>query len=110
MTVSGSDNGNPLQFLCRIVNVNSLSVGDLVLVLIKHSTETSAELLILKKIKCPQNYVFGAYFNDRKNSKVALFSNKGKILMCYNSIQKRELYTDLLNDIAVIDYYNSIVK
>ena len=40
----------------------------------------------------------------------SLISNKGKILMSYNSIQKRELYTDLLNDIAVIDYYNSIVK
>ncbi|MDC3075875.1 ribonuclease R [Paracoccaceae bacterium] len=101
MTVSGSDNGNPLQFLCSIVNVNSLSVGDLVLVLIKHSTETSAELLILKKIKCPQNYVFGVYFNEQKNSKVALFSNKGNTpigvlpLKCGETIDRRFGYFEL---------------
>jgi DNA mismatch repair protein MutS len=37
-----------------------------------------------------------------------IFSNKGKILTCYNTIQKKEKYSDLLNEIAVIDYYNSI--
>ena len=77
MTVSGSDNGKPLQFLCSSVNVNSLSIGDFVLVLINHSTETNAELSILKRIKLPKNYIFGVYFHDQKNSKVALFSNKG---------------------------------
>ena len=48
--------------------------------------------------------------NELFETQPTLISNKGKILMCYNSIQKREQYTDLLNDIAVIDYYNSIVK
>ena len=77
MTVSGSDNGKPLQFLCSSVNVNSLSIGDFVLVLINHLTDTNAELSILKRIKLPKNYIFGVYFHDQKNSKVALFSNKG---------------------------------
>ncbi len=77
MTVSGSYNGIPLQFLCSGVNVNSFSIGDLVLVLIKHSTGTSAEPSIIKKIKFPKNYVFGVYFNDKKSSKLAFFSNKG---------------------------------
>ena len=77
MTLSGSDNGKPLQFLCSSVNVNSLSIGDFVLVLINHSTETNAGLSILKRIKRPKNYIFGAYFHDQKNSKLSLFSNKG---------------------------------
>jgi len=38
-----------------------------------------------------------------------LFSNKGKILTSYNSIQNKKKYTDLLNEIARIDYYNSII-
>ena len=37
-----------------------------------------------------------------------LFSNKGRILVNYNCIQNKEKYTDLINDIAIIDYYNSI--
>ncbi len=77
MTVSGSYNGIPIQFLCSSVNVNSLSIGDLVLVLVQHSTETSARLSIIKKIKCPRNYVFGVYFHDKKSSKLVFFSNKG---------------------------------
>ena len=77
MTVSGSDNGIPLQFMCSGVNVDSFSIGDLVLVLIKRLTESNVELSILKRIKCPKNYVFGVYFNDQTNSKLAFFSNKG---------------------------------
>ena len=77
MTVSGSDNGIPLQFICSGVNVNGFSIGDLVLVLIKRLTESSAELSILKRIKHPKNYVFGVYFNGQTNSKLAFFSNKG---------------------------------
>jgi DNA mismatch repair protein MutS len=38
-----------------------------------------------------------------------LFSNKGKILTCYNLIQNKQKYNDLLNEIATIDYYNSII-
>ena len=75
--MSGSHNGAPLQFLCRGVNDNSLSIGDLVLVLVQHSTETSARLSIIKKIRCPRNYVFGVYFHDKKSSTLEFFSNKG---------------------------------
>ncbi len=77
MTVSGSHNGTPLQFLCTSVNVNSLSIGGLVLVLVQHSTETSTSMSIIKKIKFPRNYVFGVYFHDNNSSTIAFFSNKG---------------------------------
>ena len=77
MTVSGSYNGTPLQFLCTSVNVNSLSIGGLVLALVQHSTETTTSLSIIKKIKCPRNYVFGVYFHDKNTSTLAFFSNKG---------------------------------
>ena len=76
MTLSGSNIGRPLEFLCSGININSLSLGDLVEVLIKDSREISQGLTILKRIKYPKNYIFGVYFNDQRNSTVALFSHK----------------------------------
>jgi DNA mismatch repair protein MutS len=46
--------------------------------------------------------------NELFNTQPTLFSNKGKILVCYNKIQNSESYIDLINEIALIDYYNSL--
>jgi DNA mismatch repair ATPase MutS len=46
--------------------------------------------------------------NDLFKTTPNLFSNKGKILVCYNKIQNKESYVDLINEIAIIDYYNSL--
>ena len=46
--------------------------------------------------------------NELFNTAPSLFSNKGKILVCYNKIQNSESYVDLINEIALIDYYNSL--
>ncbi len=56
------------------------------------------------------NHCFPNIDNELFETEPTLISNKGKILMSYNSIQNKEKYIDLLNDIAVIDFYNSIVN
>ena len=44
---------------------------------IKLQKEQSHEVSILKRIKCPKNYIFAVYFHDQTDAKLALFSNKG---------------------------------
>jgi len=46
--------------------------------------------------------------NELFNTPPSLLSHKGKVLVCYNKIQNSESYTELVNEIALIDYYNSL--
>ena len=46
--------------------------------------------------------------NELFNTSPSLLSNKGKILVCYNKIQNKDSYIELINDIAIIDYFNSL--
>ena len=46
--------------------------------------------------------------NELFSSEPNIMTNKGKVLVCYNKIQNRNQYIDLINDISVIDYYNSL--
>ena len=38
-----------------------------------------------------------------------IFNNKGKILKSYNSLINKDDYKDILNELALLDYYNSII-
>ena len=66
--------------------------------------ELTKDIFDFKDIK----HHFPIIDNDLFNTTPSLFSNKGKILVCYNKIQNKESYIDLVNDIALIDYYNSL--
>jgi DNA mismatch repair protein MutS len=113
-----------ISFIIYVQNLmNSFSVAKdnntIINILHKKVNETNELVKLVCELKILTNdlhkfeevkHCFPNIDIDLFETEPTLISNKGKILMCYNSIQKKEKYTQLLNDIAVIDYYNSIVK
>ena len=90
----------------NIINILHQKINDTnkISLLVCELKELTKDIFDFKDIK----HHFPLINNDIFKTTPHLLSNKGKILVCYNKIQNKESYVDLINEIALLDYYNSL--
>ena len=90
----------------KIINILHQKINDTnqISKLITEIKELTKDIFDFTSLKHHFPFIDNPLFCSEPN----ILSNKGKILVSYNTIQNKELYKDLVNDIAIIDYYNSI--